>query len=158
MILTKGDRVALEKEDGLPAAAFGPGRTSAPRAAVAAAADAFPGAFTVEDLRSAVRDEDDTIAMATVYRAVAAMVEHGFIEHVGERDGAALYARCRADGHHHHLVCTGCGAVEEAPCPLGSCAPQLETRGFVVTGHEVRLYGLCPRCAPEGITRTGGRV
>jgi len=147
-----------ESDTGMLHAAFGPGRASGPRAAIARVAATLPGAFTVEDLLSAVRDGDSSIGTATVYRAVAAMAETGFLENVGERDGAALYARCDASGHHHHLVCTSCGAIAEMGCPLDACAPALEANGFVVTGHEVRLYGLCPMCAPEGTTKTGSRV
>lgn len=146
-----------ESEADLLRAAFGPGRASAPRAAIAHAAAGLAGAFTVEELQSALRERDAPIGTATVYRAVAAMAETGFLENVGERDGAALYAHCHASGHHHHLVCTRCGATAEAPCPLDACASALETHGFLVTEHEVRLYGLCPVCAPAGTTRTGGR-
>lgn len=145
-----------ESETNLLQAAYGPGRASAPRTVIANAAAAMAGAFTVEDLQSAAREQDASIGTATVYRAVAAMVETGFLEGVGERDGATLYARCNASGHHHHLVCTCCGAIAEAPCPLEVYVPALAKRGFVVTDHEVRLYGLCPQCAPDGATKTGG--
>lgn len=136
-------------------AAFGSGRANAPRAAVACAATRAGCAFTVDDLLRMVRADDAGIATATVYRAVAAMAARGYVERVGERDGAALYARCGTTRHHHHLVCTRCGAVADLPCPLDEAALDAAAGGFVVTGHEVNVFGLCPACAPEGTTRTG---
>lgn len=130
-------------------AAYGSGRASAPRLAIARAAEHSTGAFSVEDLaRRAGGSLGTRIATATAYRAVAAMVGTGYLEHVGLRDGTALYARCSKAGHHHHLVCTSCGAIAEAPCPLaGAVGAHAQRAGFRVTGHEVAIYGVCARCS-----------
>lgn len=133
-------------------AAFGGGRTSPQRLAIARAAHAMRAAFTVEELhRSASRDMPG-IGIATTYRAVAAMHECGTLALVGEKDGGALYAWCAHDGHHHHVVCTACGAVAGIDCPLPEGrAPRIpEAAGFTITGHELTLYGLCPRCRKAG--------
>jgi len=131
---------------------FGGGRMTLQRAAIVRAAESLGGAFTVDELVRAARAMDPSLGVATVYRAVAAMETSGWLERVGERAGSALYARCAAgDRHHHHVICTGCGRLEPAECPLG---PDLTaggtSSGFVVTGHEVTLYGLCPACVSEG--------
>jgi Fur family ferric uptake transcriptional regulator len=132
-----------------PAAPYGARRTSAQRAAIARAAERLERAFTVEELAEATDRGPDgrRPGIATVYRAVSAMSAAGHVERVGDRDGRALYARCDAGGHHHHLVCTGCGSVAEAPCPLDAAAlASAADQGFVVTRHEVAIYGLCPVC------------
>jgi Fur family ferric uptake transcriptional regulator len=149
--------VAAERDITLMTAAYGAGRTSAQRLAIARAADAATGAFTVDDLASLARRADSAIGTATVYRAVAAMAREGFLQVAGSREGRALYVRCTDAGHHHHLVCTGCGAVAEAPCPLDAAtfqAPGLG--GFQITSHEVTLYGLCAECAGGGAGGAGG--
>jgi Fur family ferric uptake transcriptional regulator len=58
-------------------------------------------------------------------------------------------------GHHHHLICQGCGAIEDLDgCLLADAALTQfaryvrRTRRFEVTEHEVRLFGLCPQCVP----------
>lgn len=132
-------------------AAFGGGRASSPRLAIARAAERSAGAFSVEDLaRRASEALGGRVATATAYRAVAAMVATGYLEHLGVRDGTALYARCSGAGHHHHLVCTSCGAIAEAPCPLaGAVGAHAQRAGFRVTGHEVAIYGVCARCSDE---------
>ncbi|MDF1541835.1 MAG: transcriptional repressor [Anaerosomatales bacterium] len=123
------------------------------RRSVAAAADGFARAFTVDDLIAAARAHSPGIGIATVYRAVAAMEGAGALERVGSRDGSALYVRCSEDEHHHHLVCTACGAVAHTPCPLGTNMPDSAHEGFVVTSHQITLYGLCAACAGTGAVR-----
>jgi Fur family ferric uptake transcriptional regulator len=117
------------------------------RRALAEAAERMPGGFTADELLAAVREREPGIGVATVYRALAAMAEAGFLEQVGTRDGAAVYARCRSGGHHHHVVCTSCGAVAEADCGLDEMLAGVErASGYDVTSHELTLRGLCPRC------------
>lgn len=125
--------------------AYGSGRVTPQRASIAACADRLPGAFTVDKLAACARGADASLGTATVYRAVAAMEASGWLERVGERGGSALFARCGAGGHHHHVVCDGCGRVAVAECPV-AVTPG-DAAGFVVTRHEVTLYGLCPTCA-----------
>lgn len=135
--------------DDIPRLAFGSGRLTPQRATIARVAAGMSGAFTIEDLREEVRALDPgAAATATVYRAVGAMESSGFLHRVGSRDGAALYARCEADAHHHHIVCEGCGRIAHADCPIvPTPSPSGVSDGFVVLRHEMTLYGYCPACA-----------
>jgi Fur family ferric uptake transcriptional regulator len=141
---------AVVREPAVPSA-YGAGRITRSRKVIAQAAAAMTGAFTVEELAAAVRNDDRTAgATATVYRAVAAMEAAGFVERVGSLNGSALLAVCSADSHHHHIVCDSCGRVATAPCPvLPEVADAMAATGFSITRHEVTLYGLCPMCAAE---------
>lgn len=131
------------------ARAYAGGRVTPSRRAIALTVAEQTGAFTVDALAAAVRARDAAAgATATVYRAVAAMESAGYIERVGTRGGAALFVRCDAESHHHHVVCDGCGRIAHADCPLPS--PSNAPDGFTVTRHEVTLYGLCPDCADKG--------
>ena len=135
--------------------AYAGGRASAQRLAVAQAVGRAAGAFTADSLASLVREQDPAVSKATVYRCVSAMAASGYVTRIGDRDGAALWVRCDADGHHHHLVCTSCGATAHTACPvdadaLAASAPE----GFTITSHDVRLYGLCASCS-ERAQRTG---
>lgn len=133
---------------GESAHAFGRGRVTPQRALIAARAASLPGAFTVDELADAVHAEDPSLGTATVYRAVTAMAESGWLERVGKRGGSTLFARCGAGGHHHHVICDGCGKMAVTECPVAVDLGDMgETDGFVVTRHEVTLYGLCPACA-----------
>ncbi|MDO8964540.1 MAG: transcriptional repressor [Coriobacteriia bacterium] len=130
--------------------AYGGGRASAPRLAIARAVLGMQGAFTIDDLARSARVTDSGIGTATIYRAIASMSAAGFIESIGGRDGTAIYIRCAEHGHHHHLVCTSCGAVAHTPCPVDRAViDHAGAQGYLVTGHEVNLYGLCARCLPH---------
>ncbi len=132
--------------------AFGSGRRSRQRTAVLGAVEDLAGAFTVAEVAREARRVAPEIGTATMYRAISAMVESGHIERVGSRGMSALYARC-AEGHHHHLVCTSCGATAIAHCPvIEQDSLAADPDGFLVTGHELRLFGLCASCRPGEAT------
>jgi len=134
---------------------YGSGRVTPQRQLIADTASGMPGAFSIDELAGAVRARDAATGVATVYRAVTALLSSGWLERVGERSGSALLARCHAGtSHHHHVVCDGCGRVEATTCPVvarpeASDDPGSGARGFVITRHEVTLYGLCPECAEK---------
>lgn len=131
---------------------YGGGRITPQRAAVAAAASTFEGAFTIEALAAALRSHDGRRpSTATVYRAIATLEMNGFVERVGKSDGGALYTWCETGGHHHHVVCERCGRIGRIECPIGVSAHERPgTAGdFVVTRHEVAFYGICPACASD---------
>jgi len=125
------------------------------RRLIAETAATMPGAFSIDMLADAVRVRDSATGVATVYRSVSALLASGWLERVGERDGSALFARCREGAaHHHHVICESCGRVEATACPVAVTAETAGPEAFVITRHEVTLYGLCPQCASE----TNGRV
>ncbi|MHB1135838.1 MAG: Fur family transcriptional regulator [Coriobacteriia bacterium] len=130
-----------------PVALYGCGRISAQRAAIATAAEAMPGAFTAEELHRSVTAIEPGIGLATVYRAIAAMQSAGTLVPVGDREGSALLAVCVRHDHHHHLVCTECGAVVGVDCPIDEATMRAASRdGHLVTSHQIILYGLCAQC------------
>jgi Fur family transcriptional regulator, ferric uptake regulator len=99
--------------------------------------------------------------IVSVYRTVHMLVRLRLVRPTASlRLGAALRGSQRFElaeeftGHHHHLICQGCGAIEDLDgCLLADAAlTQLaryvrRTRRFEVTEHEVRLFGLCRQCA-----------
>lgn len=156
-ILTNERPPAITCDTDIARTAFGSGRITGQRLTIARAAAGMRGAFTVEELAESLRDGASSsgtapVGTATVYRAVAAMESTGFLSRVGSRAGSALFARCSEPSHHHHIVCDACGRFTATPCPIVAPVVSPEaTGGFVVTRHEVTLYGLCGECArPEG--------
>jgi Fur family ferric uptake transcriptional regulator len=73
----------------------------------------------------------------------------GILDKIKFNDGFDRYER-RPDsaGHHHHLVCTGCGQVVEfGDCLIKSIERELERMsGFCIEGHWLELIGQCPKC------------
>ncbi|MGH2830905.1 MAG: Fur family transcriptional regulator [Actinomycetota bacterium] len=88
------------------------------------------------------------IGLATVYRTLGALAQDGVIDVVATGDRESAYRLC-SEGHHHHLVCDGCGAVFEiGECDVGEVERRLEGRyRFRITEHSLTFRGRCSRCA-----------
>jgi len=103
-------------------------------------------AFTVVALFDAARQQEPGLGLATVYRTIDLLRRTGSIRPLAG-EGRPRYVRCHP-GHHHHLVCVSCGAVEETD--LCSAPPEDELKrrhGFAAESHEVDYYGTCAHCA-----------
>jgi Fur family ferric uptake transcriptional regulator len=85
-----------------------------------------------------------TLGIATVYRTLADLTREGFLREVKLPGENTRYERA-ASAHHHFFQCNGCGKVFE----LIGCVPGLENllpKGFVMSGHDITIYGLCMDC------------
>jgi Fur family ferric uptake transcriptional regulator len=104
------------------------------------------GSFTVTELYERARRAEPGLGLATTYRTVELLRSSGSI-HPLLGEGRHAYVRCGPD-HHHHLVCTSCGGVEETElCAAPPAAELQRLHGFRPTGHELYIYGTCGRCA-----------
>ena len=83
---------------------------------------------------------------ATVYRTLELLTELGIVRpiYVGEHGPTYI----RAEGGHHHLVCSQCGAIVDFDqCVAEGMERELENRfGFEIRSHLLEFYGLCPHC------------
>lgn len=131
----------MEREPRLPEGV----RATPQRRAVLRAVGEAGGSFTVAELHESARRLEPRLGLATTYRTVELLRASGGV-HPLLGDGRNAYVRCRPD-HHHHLVCTSCGAVEETDlCAAPSEADLRRRHGFRPAGHEVDIYGTCRRC------------
>lgn len=116
-----------------------------------------------DDFRSAqqihqlLRDDGDSVALATVYRTLQTLVEAGEIDMLRADDGESLYRRCETTKHHHHLVCRTCGtAVEISGVAVEGWADEMASRhGFTAVEHVLDLFGLCPQCSARAQEEPG---
>lgn len=124
-----------------------PGTRATPqRRAVLHAIAASEGAFTPVEVYDRARAAEPGLGLATVYRTVELLRRTGSVRPL-PTDGRPTYVRCHA-GHHHHLVCTECGAVEETELCAAPTAAELRKRhGFRAVAHQVDIFGTCRRCA-----------
>jgi Fur family ferric uptake transcriptional regulator len=123
-------------------------RPTRPRQAVVSVLEgARDRQLSAQDLHRAARRVAPRIGLATVYRALAALESEGAVEVISQEGGEAAYRLC-SPGHHHHLVCSGCGAVVEIDeCDVDPLARRLARRHrFRIEQHELTLRGRCPAC------------
>lgn len=80
--------------------------------------------------------------------------EMGMVKRFDFGDGVARYELLGvdADGHHHHLICTGClGVVEIEECFQRELEQTIAVRhGFKAVTHKLEFFGICPRCQTAG--------
>ena len=108
------------------------------------------GPRTASELHAELR-----LPLSSIYRSLAVLEEAGVLEpHFGQR-GLTRYELAEwLGGHHHHLVCVECGAVDDIELPetyeskvselvegIGSLA------GFTPLSHALEIEGRCTRCA-----------
>jgi len=100
--------------------------------------------LSVPEAHEAAQHAAPGLGSATVYRAVNDMVADGFLTAVELPGEPARYELADLD-HHHHFHCQRCGKVYDVPGCLGQVG-RLAPPRFVVTGHEIILYGVCADC------------
>lgn len=98
------------------------------------------------------------LAQSSVYRNLAVLEEAGVVHRMMTHDDFARYELAEdLTGHHHHLVCSRCGRVEDLPASAAlerSVAAAAEeaarVAGFRAQHHRLDLLGTCARCAAAG--------
>ena len=117
-------------------------------AAVIAVMSGLPAFSDAREIHDAARRCGEGIGMATVYRHLRVLAEHGSVDVVRGAGGEARY-RLRRDGITHQLTCRVCGrAVEVDGRQVREWARQAAAEaGFMLTGHTVELTGVCPEHA-----------
>ncbi len=108
------------------------------------------------ELCAAVAAEDPRIGRATVFRTLAALEQAGIVAQVSLPGGQTGYLLCGTDGHHHHLVCQGCGGVDDVlEAAVSPFLRRLERdHRFRVDHASFTIYGTCARCAGPGVPRS----
>jgi Fur family ferric uptake transcriptional regulator len=102
---------------------------------------------SAQELHVALRSRGLGIGLATVYRTLQALTEHGAIDSLRHRSGEMSYRLC-GHAHHHHLTCVSCQRVVELEgCTLEEWLGRVSReQGFALTSHQVELAGVCSAC------------
>jgi Fur family ferric uptake transcriptional regulator len=121
-------------------------RATPQRLAILELVASWQGSFTVAELHDRARKREPRLGLATTYRTVELLRRSGEV-HPLHGGGRPAYVRC-GPSHHHHLVCTSCGSVEETDlCAAPTEAEVERLHGFRASAHELDIYGTCRRCA-----------
>lgn len=118
-------------------------RITGQRRQVVAAIERRDGGFSAEDIAG----ELEGVGRATVYRTLKLLVNAKVICKLALPDGTPMYSPSRLE-HHHHSVCTSCGAVEEfrdttVERVLRSLTREIEGE---IVGHRMEVFIRCRSC------------
>ena len=133
-------------------------RNTKQRRAVVRALQHLDDFISTQDLHRVLQEREEPVSLATTYRILQSMAELGQVDVLRSADGEAIYRRCEAEHHHHHLVCRSCGAAVELEAPqVESWAEQTARRyGYADVDHTVEISGICAECAAVAGPETGG--
>ena len=123
-------------------------RNTRQRTAVGELLGRTPGFRTASQIHDDLRHAGEDIGLTTVYRTLQLMVEAEQLDAIRTDDGETAYRRC-STGHHHHLVCRGCGRTVEVEGPaIESWTDQVAAdHGFSEVQHHLEIFGVCGSCA-----------
>ncbi len=94
------------------------------------------------------------LPQSSAYRNVTTLIDAGVVRRVSVVDDHGRFELAEElSGHHHHLICAGCGRVEDVP-PSASLERALDEaaravtdqHGYAITEHRFDLVGRCPDC------------
>ena len=125
-------------------------RYTSGRRRLVAALQAGDGPLTIAQIAVA----DDSLPQSTVYRNLTILEEAGVVTRIVTSDDFARYELAeQLTGHHHHLICSGCGDVTDFSLDgrteatldkaLHKAAKQA---GFAPAEHRLDLLGTCANC------------
>jgi Fur family transcriptional regulator, ferric uptake regulator len=103
-------------------------------------------AWTLEDFRAALVEDEVAADFSSIFRAVEKLVAEHVVRKLILDDGRTRFELSEA--HHDHLRCTSCGELIAVPCFLkpADFAVLERDAGIVVSGHHLVLSGLCREC------------
>lgn len=120
-------------------------RITQSRRAVLHALEDGPVHMSAEEVLARGRKMCRSLSRASVYRTLEALEAAGALRGLPSAEGRVYV---RVAGGHHHLVCRGCGKIEDFDgCALcQGWTSTAEAAGFAVAGHLLEVFGLCKSC------------
>lgn len=96
------------------------------------------------------------LAQSSAYRNLVVLEQAGIVHRIVTNAEHARFelAEGFTGNHHHHLVCTECGAIEDVPASthleetLGAAVEEIDrATGFTTEHHRIDLLGRCRVCS-----------
>lgn len=108
------------------------------------------GPQSAADLHGRIR----SVPLSSLYRSLTVLDDAGVLRKHHDADGLARFELAEwLAGHHHHVVCTECGLVEDveldadAETTLHDLAAAVAHRaGYEVSDHVLEIEGVCGGC------------
>ena len=106
------------------------------------------GHIDVQELYRKAKKKDSLISLSTVYRTMHLLVECGLASENTFGADTKYFEKVPGKKHHDHLVCTLCRKVEEFHHPLIEASQKeiAKQYQFLITSHEMTLFGTCGDC------------
>ena len=106
------------------------------------------GHIDVQELYRKAKKKDSLISLSTVYRTMHLLVECRLASENTFGADTKYFEKVPGKKHHDHLVCTLCRKVAEFHHPLIEASQKeiAKQYQFLITSHEMTLFGTCSAC------------
>ena len=96
-----------------------------------------------------------SLAQSSVYRNLVVLEQAGVVRRVISTDDYARFELAEdLTEHHHHLICSSCGSIDDFTASSGfertvteALVEVAKDTGFDAQHHRIDLIGVCARCA-----------
>lgn len=107
--------------------------------------------LSAQDIYVELRKRNQHTGLATVYRALEALKQEGYLQVRTLANGESLYGSIHQD--QHHITCLRCGeSIPLESCPVQQLETELQaSHNFKVYYHTLEFFGLCNQCQPAEI-------
>jgi Fur family transcriptional regulator, ferric uptake regulator len=109
--------------------------------------------ISAEEIYAQVSAKYPHINISTVYRTLELLKKLGMVYEIDLGEGRIRY-HAEGSGHHHHLVCQGCGEVIDIEEATLSSLKDILLRdyGFSADLKHVGIFGSCEKCRNKSST------
>ncbi len=106
------------------------------------------GHISAEEIYAQVAAKYSRVNISTVYRTLELLKRLGLVTETDLGDGRLRYHPV-GKGHHHHLVCTECGAIVDLGESVLSPVKDVLLReyGFIADLRHLAIFGRCANCS-----------
>ena len=103
--------------------------------------------LSAEDVYKTLLEAGEDVGLAPVYRVLTQFESAGLVRRHNFEGGHAVFELDQGE-HHDHLVCVKCDEVTEFIDENieKRQAAIAEKSGFLMTDHELVIYGICKAC------------
>ncbi len=113
--------------------------------------------LSAEDIYMKIHPFYPAVGLTSIYRTLDILVSIGLVRKLDFGHGRAKYELAEdsnGKGHHHHLVCRGCGRIidyndfiDEELALLKKTEESLSRKyNFRIDNHLIQFYGFCDTC------------
>jgi Fur family ferric uptake transcriptional regulator len=123
-------------------------RMTPQRLMIVSAIESSDGHISAEEIFAKVVAKYPHVNISTVYRTLELLKELGLVTETNFGEGRVRYHPV-GKGHHHHLVCTGCGAVIDLDEASLSSLKDMLLREYKFSAdlRHVAIFGRCAKCS-----------
>ncbi len=123
-------------------------RLTPQRLMIVSAIENSDGHISAEEIYAQVAAKYPQVNISTVYRTLELLKQLGLVIETDFGEGRVRYHPAEK-GHHHHLVCTGCGAVIDLDESLLSSLKGMLLREYKFSADlkHLAIFGRCHKCS-----------